>query len=251
MNDSSLEYAKMIEIPTSSCEYAFKRKKKFFNKKSIIKKINSDIDLNDAENCNEFCTNDCSANCKNDCTDNDSLVLKRTKKSEKDEKFKSRIITAQVVAIATLCFAIILTNVFWENSGINQLFKSVFYSENSQDARSYDDFTLTLPVKSEGVTLLDGVLYIEGEYSVYPICEGSIKNVERASDGSFTVTVYHSDSFSSVIEGADYVYFSEGDKVNANVPVCHTSKSAKIYLYDNGDLLTDFSAIENSIVFNK
>ncbi len=260
MTDNSIEYAKMIEIPTSSCEYVFKRKKRFFNKKNLIKKINQDIDQNstssDCASCEVYNeTNDCTCNsngisAKNDNTDVNELVLKS--KPDKKEKVKSNIIKAQIIAVFALSVAIILTNVFWENSGMNQLFKSVFSTDvETQDDRTYQDFSLNLPVKSEGVTLLEGVLYIEGEYSVYPVCEGNIKSVTRANDGSFTVTVYHSDSFSSVIEGADFVYFAEGDKVNANVPVCHTSKSAKIYLYDNGTLLTDYLAIENSIVFNK
>lgn len=258
MTDNSIEYAKMIEIPTSSCEYVFKRKKRFFNKKSLIKKVNQDIDQNSTDSDGDFCEtanglnacDNCNQNSENCNGDVNDLVLKS--KPDKKEKVKSNIIKAQIIAVFALSVAIILTNVFWENSGMNQLFKSVFSTDaKTQDDRTYQDFSLNLPVKSEGVTLLDGVLYIEGEYSVYPVCEGSIKSVTRANDGSFTVTVYHSESFSSVIEGADFVYFAEGDKVNANVPVCHTSKSAKIYLYDNGTLLTDYLAIENSIVFNK
>ena len=183
------------------------------------------------------------------CLNGEDLIQKT---NNKKEKIKNNIITAQIIAVFALSVAIILTNVFWENSGMNQLFKSVFKNEKvEEDNRDYDDFNLNLPIKSEGVTLSNGVLSVEGEYSLYPVCEGNIKKVERNSDGTFTVTILHSNSFSSVIEGADFVYFAEGDKVSANLPVCHTLKGAKIYLYDEGSLLTDFSAIENSIVFNK
>ena len=135
---------------------------------------------------------------------------------------------------------------------MNLLFKSVFGGEKSvTDNRFAKDFTLELPANSEGVSLNDGVLTVNGEYSLYPVCEGTISKVEQNADGLYTLTIFHSENFSSIIEGADHVYFKEGEKVNKNVPVCHTSDTAKVYLYQNGSLLTDYATVENSIVFNK
>jgi len=249
MSDNSIEYAKMIEFPHTSCEYVFKRKKRFFNKKTLVKSVNEQLKQQDG-------LDDLTTNASDDCAlgeceavDKNELVLKR---SDKREKLKSNLITAQIIAVFALSVAIILTNVFWENSGINQLFKNVFATEKVQeDNRSYGDFSLNLPVKGEGVTLLEGVLNIEGEYSVYPICEGKVSKVEKAGDGTLTVTIVHSNLFSSVIEGADFVYFQEGESVSQNLPVCHTSGSARVYLYEKGSLLTDYATVENSIVFNK
>ena len=262
MNDNSIEYAKMIEIPVCTYEYETRKKRKFFTKKNLIKKANEDIfgDQTALEKSEIECEN--GADLTYESTTNEpsanDLVLKSDKNSEnldknqKREKIKSKIITAQVITVFALAVAIILTNIFWENSGMNILFKSVFGGEQTlTDDRLAQDFTLELPAKSEGVSLSDGVLTVNGEYSLYPVCEGTLSKVEQTADGLYTLTIFHSENFSSIIEGADHVYFKEGEKVNKNVPVCHTSTTAKVYLYQNGSLLTDYATVENSIVFNK
>lgn len=258
MNDGT-EYARLIGIPSPSCEYVTKKKKpSFFRKKSLIKKVNDELDetkTSESESSRlAVCEGDCEkcldhgeCACKTDCDGENTHA-------DKHERRLSGIITAQVVAALMLVAAIIVTNVFWENSGMNSLIRSVFGQETTDeiaDERVYSDFSLNLPVKSEGVTLVKGVISVVGEYSLYPVCEGTVDNIVKNENGTYTVTVKHSESFSSVIEGADLVYFSEGDKVNKNVPVCHTSEKASVYLYDGESLLTDFAATENSIVFNK
>lgn len=262
MSDS-MEYARLIGVPITSCEYEqAKVKKSFFKKRNVINKVNCDLNNDDFSECNDI------KNCRDAKKLKNNFAPESVKTSAGDEQNElnikdldqkgkkdklNNVITAQIVAAFALIVAIILTNIFWENSGMNTLFKSVFnnQAEQNEDSRTYSDFSLNLPVKSEGVTLVKGVLSVSGEYSLYPVCDGTVEKIGKATDGSFTVTINHSDSFSSVIEGADYVYFSEGDAVKNNLPVCHTSTKASIYLYENGNLLTDYATVENSIVFNK
>lgn len=268
MNDG-IEYAKLIGVPSYSCEYVRRKKKPaIFKKKTLIKKVNDELESKATE-CSggcEVCTGECvSSNVESACEKPDFSTAEKIDfqpedkgaivGADKKERRMSLIITAQVVAAFVLVAAIMLTNIFWERSGINTLIKSVFgdgsITEKVEDERVYSDFSLNLPVKSEGVTLVKGVISVDGEYAVYPVCEGKIDKVEKAENGTYSVTVRHSNCFTSVIEGADMVYFSAGDAVNRNVPVCHTNGKANIYLYDGDNLLTDYAAVENSIVFNK
>lgn len=293
MNES-LEYEKMIEIPSSSCEYVHKRFRRVLKKRKLIKNVNAELEKartagenaefcgENAYNCaacgGELCENEnsfgascCEENCElcgdAGCADNREVFensfgeekvgrggrIKAFFKNLKNpEKRGDRIITAQIAAAFLLVAAIILTNVFWENSGMNTLFKSVFgVSEKQTDNRVYSDFSLNLPVRGEGLTYTEGVINIDNDSFVYPVCDGKVAKIEKSADGKYTVTVSHSDSFKSIIEGADFVCFEAGEKVNSSVPLCHANKGAKIYLYDDNELLTGYAAEKDSIVWNK
>lgn len=171
---------------------------------------------------------------------------------KKQKSGQDRVIAVQIAAAFLLVAAIILTNVFWENSGMNVLFKSVFgVSQKQTDNRVYSDFSLNLPVRGEGLTYTEGVINVNGESFIYPVCDGVISQIQKGENGKYTVTVTHSDSFKSIIEGADFVCFNAGETVNAKIPLCHTDGGASIYLYDNDSLLTQYAAKENSIVWTK
>ena len=267
---SDLDYAKMIEIPLNTCEYQTKKSKSLFKKKKLISLINKKIKNEKIQNLaqDEARESSLSETALNEKVISDEAQVNQVKLEEKKvntttpnlpaiyvskkEKLKNAIISAQVVAIFVLVSAIILTNVFWENSGMNTLFKSVFGSEQIiSDERSFNDFSLYLPVKSDNVKLNNGVIEIAGSYSLYPICDGKVSKVQKESNGSYTITIAHSDNFFSVIEGANLVYFSVGEEVSRHLPVGYTNSSAKVYLYEKDKLLTDYAAVENSIVFNK
>lgn len=293
------EYEKMIEIPLASCEYVHKRKPKTFRKSKFIKKINSILKRENADESNagesvkgdeisEIAENGSLKLSCEDCSSCDcgERVLNAEEKSEErtagksryknakaeekarkkaakkeaikkaDEKISDkkyeRIISAQIAAAFLLVVAIILTNVFWENSGMNAMFKSVFGgADQTEDERVYTDFSLNLPVRGEGVTYTEGVISVSGEHFVYPVCDGKVSKVEKDADGRYTVTVSHSESFKSVIQGADFVCFESGEAVNKNVPVCHTKKGVSVYLYNDDTLITGFVADENSIIWEK
>lgn len=256
------DYAKMIEIPLNTCEYQPKKKRTLFKKKRVISSVNEKLTKENLTENNENLVKDeeniSPTALNSDQADNNDKKEGVNQKNlpavivSKKEKIKNAIISAQVVAVFALISAIILTNVFWENSGMNTLFKSVFGSEQVKtDSRTYGDFSLYLPVKSEQVSLDNGVIQIEGEYSLYPVCEGKVSKVEKQSDGTYTLTIKHSDSFLSVIEGVNLVYFSVGEEVFKHLPVGYCKQSAKVYLYEKDVLLTDYATLENSIVFNK
>ncbi len=174
----------------------------------------------------------------------------RSLKNKEDRS--NAVITAQIAVAFLLAATIILTNVFWENSGINTLFKSVFGVEQKQeDNRVYSDFSLNLPVRGEGLTYTEGAINVNGETFIYPVCDGKISKIEKTADGKYTVTVNHSDSFKSVVSGADFVCFNAGESVNSKIPLCHTEQGATVYLYDNDELITEYAAKEDYIVWNK
>ncbi len=274
--DNSIEYAKMIEVPISTCEYSFKRKRPFLKKKKVVKAVNLSLagDLaasaliqtkNQSSPLNDDSQVQCDTFNGSASYDFENTILSEESNgantlpaiydeevSKKERRFKA-VISAQVVAIFALVSAIILTNLFWENSGMNTLFKSVFQSEDiTVNELEYDDFSLTLPIADvSGVALEDGAIAINGEYSLYPVCDGKISSVERAENGTYTLTVEHSNSFSSVIEGLDMVYFSLGEEVSRHMPIGYVKNSAKVFLYNGASLLTDYATVENSIVFNK
>ena len=299
MNES-LEYEKMIEIPSASCEYVHKRFRRVLKKRKLIKNVNAEIEKSRAagetdgrlaENAykcaacgNEFCENADSENIARDRADafalngesgcefcdaadnrevfEDSFGEENARRGgrikaffknlKNPEKRGDRIITAQIAAAFLLVVAIILTNVFWENSGMNTLFKSVFgVNEKQTDNRVYSDFSLNLPVRGEGLTYTEGVININNDSFVYPVCDGKVSKIEKSADGKYTVTIAHSDSFKSIIEGADFVCFEAGENVNSSVPLCHANKGAKIYLYGDNELLTGYAAEKESIVWNK
>lgn len=252
--DNSTEYAKMIEVPACSCEYSFLRKKRFFKKKKFIKAINDGIKKNSIANENEENPFLNEAHLKDgENLKEDNLPTLYDDKIAKKENRLSKIISVQVVAVFALISAIILTNVFWENSGMNTLFKSVFNpSVNQLENKNYNDFLLNLPVGDENaVNIVDGSIIIKGEYSIYPVCEGKISKVEQAQNGTFTVTVEHSDSFSTITEGLDMVYFSSGEEVYKNMPIGYVKDTAKVFLYNGESLLTDYASTNKTIVFNK
>jgi hypothetical protein len=132
---------------------------------------------------------------------------------------------AEFAVACALCGAIFLTNVFMPNSAINTFFRALGTSETtaSADERGYEDFTLTSAVSALSDAELSlsetGVLSIKGETLVYPVCDGKVKEIKQAQDGSYTLTVAYSERFSGEISGLDTVYYAVDENVFANVPV--------------------------------
>lgn len=232
------DYAEMIEIPVSTCEMVVlpKKRKKNNLRKKVIDRVNKNLqNENVAENCYEEKTK--SAEC----------FEKKTPK-----KFKFDIVSAQVLAIFVLVVAILVTNIFWEDSGINTLLRSVFKNENQAempDERDYKSFTVYLPTKANTVELSDGIMTVSGESAIYSPCQGEIVDVKQ-TDGKYTVTINHSDVFKTIIRNADYAYFDIGDTVYESVPVCYTSDGgAEILMYNGSLLLTNYTITDGSIVW--
>ena len=118
MNDG-IEYAKLIGVPSCSCEYVRRKKKPgLFKKKTLIKKVNDELDAraHAAENsetavCAE-CTGDCGGECNGDCEKKATvysadLAEEKDCRAEKREKRLGTIITAQIVTAFVLVAAIL------------------------------------------------------------------------------------------------------------------------------------------------
>ena len=161
---------------------------------------------------------------------------------------------AEFAVACALCGAIFLTNVFMPNSAINTFFRTL--GENTAiaetDTRVYSDFTLT-PVVSElsdtQLTLSEtGVLSFTDECCVYPAADGKVSAVTLEEDGTYTLKISHSDSFTGVFNGLETVYYAVGDEVKANIPVAFAGGEAEVQvtMYSDGVLLNCFELTEEN-----
>lgn len=275
---SSQDYAEMIEIPVSSCEIfvtpktsdkrAKKRLLKRFKKNPFLfsqnKRNANEKSFSESTNVNAAAETEIEKEKFTPVFDEDGYEEKSQKDvyfntdddySEKAENknkkrhFKWDLVTAQVVTVFVLAVGILLTNIFWKDSGINNLLKSVFASDAATaDERSYDVFDAFAPSKNE-VELSEGVMTLTKSGAIYSPADGEVSSVELVN-GKYTVTILHSDSFQTVITGADYAYFKKGNKVFVSTPVCYSIEGgAQVKMYDSNVILTNYSIKDDKIVW--
>ena len=234
-----IDYAEMLGLEVSSCDVTIKPKK---NKKKkdiigdILKKVNAP-----------------KASAASACDGGEvGAIPEKTNRAEKKKgKFAFDIVYAEGVAAFVLVVSILLTNIFWENSGINRLFKRAFGGAETAvtDTRVNTNFNAKAPSGELEVKLENGVMEYSGKGSLYPVCDGKVVSVVE-EDGKYTVTVKHSDVFKSVISGVDFVYADKGDEVFKYVPVCFVNDgTAKVYMYNQDALITDYVIEGGSIVW--
>ena len=155
------------------------------------------------------------------------------------------------MAVFLLAVTILLTNIFWENSGMNRLFKSAFGDGQTvqTDTRTNVNFNAQSPSGEMEVTLDKGVMVFSGKGSLYPVCDGKVASVVE-EDGKYTITLKHSDVFKTVISGVDFVYADQGDDVFKYVPVCYVNGGdAKVSMYNKDVLVTNYAVEGGSIVW--
>lgn len=230
-----MEYAEMLGMEVSSCDVYVKpkktRKKKEL-KDDVIKKVNEPEVVN-AE-FGEFGTD-----------------IPVRSNGEKKKKFRFDVVYAEGVAVFLLAVTILLTNIFWENSGMNRLFKSAFGDGQTvqADTRTNVNFNAQSPSGEMEVTLDKGVMVFSGKGSLYPVCDGKVASVVE-EDGKYTITLKHSDVFKTVISGVDFVYADQGDDVFKYVPVCYVNGGdAKVSMYNKDVLVTNYAVEGGSIVW--
>lgn len=230
-----MEYAEMLGMEVSSCDVYVKpkktRKKKEL-KDDVIKKVN-EPEVANAE-FNEFGTD-----------------IPVRSNGEKKKKFRFDVVYAEGVAVFLLAVTILLTNIFWENSGMNRLFKSAFGDGQTvqTDTRTNVNFNAQSPSGEMEVTLDKGVMVFSGKGSLYPVCDGKVASVVE-EDGKYTITLKHSDVFKTVISGVDFVYADQGDDVFKYVPVCYVNGGdAKVSMYNEDVLVTNYAVEGGSIVW--
>lgn len=241
---NSSEYAKMLEVPVSSSSVEFKpiRKKKADVKKQIINKVNNQTEESKKKDkkltFNFF--------------KKISIKKPQIKKVEKDESVEIKkggfdIISMQVVAIFVLVVGIILTNIFFENSGMNNIMRAVFSKQEAPIEKHYTEFTALSPSKSGSVTVQDGVMSVSAG-SIYSPCDGVVESLSK--DGEFFVlTVSHSDSFTSVISGLESVYVSVGERVYSNVPIGYSTGITSVSMFSSDSILTSYEITDDQIVW--
>ena len=244
------EYMEMIELPVSTCEIIVAPKKKKIAKRNVVKKVNKKIvdESKPLDSVEGSGVNLAENNVDIEKRPESDIVLYEKKEKK---KFKFDLVAAQVAAIFVIVVAIILTNVFWENSGINTLIKSVFSTESiTEDARSHDVFSATVPSTNE-IVLEEGVMTIAAKGSVYSPVEGEIADVFE-KDGEYTLTIRHSDKFKSIISGLDHAYAQKGEKVYKGIPVGYSENGeCKVAMFEDDSLITAYSLDGGSIVWEK
>ena len=256
---SEFDYVKMLEIPVNSCSVEVKptKKRKKDVKKQVIDKVNLEtVEEKNAPSTVEVLERKIKKS-KKIKKGNDLLKSKRVKakqinndKEENSVQIKNSgfdIVSVQVVAIFVLIVGIILTNIFWEDSGINNLMRSAFKESPTVNDQVYSTFNANLPSKTGEVALENGVMTVDGG-SVYSPCDGTIESVVE-NDGIYTVTVRHSDSFTSVFSNLNYSYLEQGESVYFNIPIGYSEEYSSVSLFSNDTLLTNYSIDGDYIVW--
>lgn len=255
---SEFDYVKMLEIPVNSCDVVVKpvKKRKRDVKKQVIEKVNGEAVAENLESGSVTISKN--ANKKSKKTN--SVKAENIKNKQKKQKtaydeggsvhIKNTgfdIVSVQVVAIFVLIVGIILTNIFWEDSGINNLMRSVFKEQATVSDVSYTSFTANLPSKTDDVVLENGVMTVSAG-SVYSPCDGVVESVTEL-DGVYTVTVKHSESFSTVVSGLENVYVSANEKVYSNIPLGYSQGETSVSMFDGDAILTAYVLSESQIVW--
>ena len=251
MNEE-IEYAEMLEIPVSTVNVIRKSKaraesqetdfqeqlkspyavysSKFFKEESVEENENDDSRYEGNEN----------------------YTLEPYERADKKNALIQRILKAEFAVSCALCLGIFLTNVWVKDSAINTFFRSLVPQSQTTDSRKYTDFRLS-SILSEGsdaeMTLSPtGILTFVDEGCVYPTTDGTVSSVVKGEDGKYTVQIAHTDSFSGVIAGLDYVYYEVGQTVKHNVPIGYSKGESEVQvtMYADGNLLNCFAVSEDN-----
>ncbi len=259
---SEFDYVKMLEIPVNSCDVVVKpvKKRKKDVKKQVIEKVNGEAVAESLENSSVTISKNATKKSKKLNNKVDGVKAEKLKSKQKKQKpvydgddsvqIKNSgfdIVSVQVVAIFVLIVGIILTNIFWEDSGINNLMRTVFKEEATVSDVSYTSFTANLPSKTDDVALENGVMTVSAG-SVYSPCDGVVKSVAEA-DGVYTVTIKHSESFSTVVSGLEDVYVAVNEKVYSNIPLGYSEGESSVSMFDGDAILTAYVLSDSQIVW--
>lgn len=267
MNEE-IEYAEMLEIPVSTVNVIRKNVKKRKAeagenrglKEETISRVNGKITPPYATLSNEYfesLQNEENASGENTNQEgmyepSEEYIPEYPAPLTRKEKVKETLLKAEFGLACALCLGIFLTNVWMPESAINTFFRSLVPEKEVVDERDYTDFTLSsiLGAGSEAEMTLSptGILTFTQEGCVYPTADGTVSAVSQDENGKYTVTIAHTDSFSGVIDGLDYVYYEIGQTVKHNVPVGYSNgeNEVQVAMYSDGNLLNCFSVTEEN-----
>lgn len=184
-------------------------------------------------------------------------IEREAKPAKRKMRLSRSVLIGEFVAVCALCAVIFLTNIFLSESAINTFVRGLF-AGNAQaaDTRTYSDFKLSSVVSEYSdadMTVSEtGVLSFTAKCSVYPPCEGTVTAVNGNKETGYTVSLKHSDSFTSIISGVDTVYCAVGDKLKSNLPVAYSDGegSVRVMFYSNDNLLNCYTLGEGGIAWS-
>ena len=248
-----IDYAEMLEIPVSTLNVTKKRSKKKRDedlKERVAEAVNERMETQDpppeegiaaGENVTDY--------------GDDVIAMHPPRK----RFLENKLLVGEFVAVLALCATILLTNLFWQGSAINTFFAGLTSPAESAaavDERTYAELTPGAVVSDASIAceVTDaGILTFTAQASVYAPYGGTVQSVAQAEDGTYTVEIEHTTSFSSVLSGLTNAYCAAGDTVYATLPVGYSDGAAavSVAMYDSGSLIRSFTVGENNdIVWN-
>ncbi|MDE6059475.1 MAG: M23 family metallopeptidase [Clostridia bacterium] len=248
--DEELNYAEMLEIPVETVTVNRKERK---HSKEAAEEEGEGLQQQLVEQVNDRVNEE-----ESDPAYAESTPIEREAKPVKAKRnWVKRLLLGEFVAVCALCATIFLTNIFMTNSAMNTFVRGLFNGKASTaDARTYSDFTLTSVVNdytdAEITVSNTGVMSFTAKCSVYPPCEGTVASINGNENTGYTISLKHSDSFSSIISGIDTVFCAEGDKVKSNIPIAYTKGESSVHVmfYSGDNLLNCYSVGEGGIAWN-
>lgn len=247
-----MEYAEMIEMPVSTCDVIFKptRRRKKNLKEQVIAKVNFDETAAAEPKAEEKKNLFGFFKKKREEKPKAAETAIEAEEPVKKKKFTFDVIYAEGVAIFLLVAAILLTNIFWENSGINTIMKNVFGKTTTvTDSRNYLKFNAVLTSGDLSASVDGGVMTLSGTGAIYPVCDGTLVSAEKTGE-TYTVTISHSDLFKTVVSGLEYIYAEIGNEVYKYIPIGYCNDgSVTVSMYNDGVLLTGYVLENGNIVW--
>ena len=130
---------------------------------------------------------------------------------------------------------------------MNNLLKTVFGEAEMKNTAVYSSFSPLAPSKESEISLDGGVMTFNSG-SVYTPCDGMVESIIK-NKNTYTVTVRHSDSFSTVISGLEHCYAIEGEEVFGTLPLGYSSGEIKVSMFDSDTILTCYALSGDEIVW--
>jgi len=252
MSENTLDYAQMIEIPVSTCTVTYKRNRKKKKRREdlqnkLLDKVNKTV--------NDELPKPAKSNSSSDLPVQENIhTAVKHKHSDNDfqAKGKINIVMLEFIIVCMLCAVIFLTNIFIPDSGINTFLRNTLMLSDTvvEDTREYSVFEASVPVKSDSLSVEEGVMTFSGSDSIYAPCDGIISSITQSEDNLYIIEIAHNSNFKTIISGVSYAYYRAGDTVYSSIPVGYVKEgTAKAYMYNNGSLLSNFSLENGSIIW--